>query len=540
MKKLFDKKMILIFVISLIVMLTVASILLYFFLTSERLIFKLVGEENIELGIYENYNDPGVIATVNKKDLSSDVTIDTSKIDNNHLGTYEVIYKIKYQDEEITLVRKVEVVDNEAPTLTLTGEEEVTVIEGNVYQDPGCVAVDNFDERIKDKIQVINHVNTNVVGIYEVVYKAVDNSGNASSLTRKVVVKPKEESISEGYLSLMDSNQVTSMTFIDEGIHLEGYVKDNNGTFKIKLCEDNKSNCTSYDVPKKDDYYYSGNIKLSNLNNGTYYMWISSKIDEKVLNKMDMQYRIARARIGDKLITFNYEHDNVKLIVDDFAYKYDILIDPGHGGTDPGAANSVTNEKSFNLIQSLYEKKRYEQHGLKVLMLRNDESYGIVMGESSWPPVRKKAYALGFYGVVSKITYSNHHNSSEDLSMSGWEIIVPANSSKDDLKKIYKIRDSWNNNYKTLENHIRVYTRNYNTGSIFTKENQEQYYFSDYYAVIRLPYQLFNIKNVLFEGSYLSNMNDFNWYYNDNNWKKLSEDKIKVYVESLGVKYIEP
>lgn len=540
MKKWLDKKIVIAFIITLVVMLIIASILLYFFLTREKLIFKLVGEEYITLNIYEQYNELGFIATNNDEDISNKVIVDTSKVDINKLGTYEVTYKIEYEDEEITLVRKVKVIDNKAPTLTLNGDSEITIIEGNVYQDLGCTVVDNFDERVKEKIQVVNRVNTNVVGVYEVIYTVIDDSGNSASLTRKVIVKPKEDNDTNDYLSLMDSNQITNMTFVEDGIYLEGYVKDNNGTFKIKICEDNKSNCTSYDMLKKDDYYYNGNIKLSNLNKGIYYMWVSSKIDEKVVNKLDMQYRIVRARIGDKLITFSYEHDNIKLIVDDFEYKYDILIDPGHGGTDPGAANSVINEKSLNLIQSLYEKERYEQHGLKVLMLRNDESYGMVMGDLNWPPVRKKAYALGFYGVVSKITYSNHHNSSEDLSMSGWEIIVSADSNEEELQNVYKIRDKWLNNYKVLDNHIRVYTRNYNTASIFTKENNEQYYFTDYYAVIRLPYQLFNIRNVLFEGAYLSNSEDFNWYYNESNWKKLSEDKIKVYVESLGVKYIEP
>lgn len=540
MKKFFNRKIIITFFIILGIMLLVASALLYLFLTREKVIFKLVGEKSITLNVYEQYNELGFVASINKKDISQNVVVDTSNLDSNKLGTYEITYKMNYEDKEIILTRKVEVVDTIAPTITLKGEKEVTVIEGNVYQDLGCIAVDNFDEKVNNKVQVINRVNTQISGIYEVIYNVVDESGNKALATRKVIVKPKDLDNSNNYLDLMTSNQVTEMHYIDEGIFIEGYVKDNKGSFRIKLCEDNKESCISYNMNKKDEYYYNGNIKLSNLDKGIYYMWIESKIDEKVVNKIDMQYRIARSKIGDKLITFNYEHDNVKVIVDDFEYKYDILIDPGHGGTDPGASNSVTSEKSLNLMQSLYEKKRYEEHGLKVLLLREDESYGMTMGDSAWPPVRKKAYALGFYGVVSKITYSNHHNSSDDLSMSGWEIIVPADANKEELQNVYTIREQWIKNYNVLDNHVRIYTRNYTNGVIFTKENEEEYYFTDYYAVIRLPYQLFHIKNVLFEGAYLSNMKDFNWYYNNDNWKNLSEAKIKTYVESLGVKYIEP
>lgn len=540
MEKILNKKNILIFVISLAIMLLVASILLYFFLTRDKLVFKLIGNEVLTVEVYEQYNEPGIKASIDKEDISNNVIIDDSNVDINKVGTYEVIYKINYDDKEFQLVRTVKVVDNEKPVLTLKGEAEVIVEEGNVYQDPGCNVVDNYDPKVKDKIQITNYVNTNEVGVYEVIYSVVDESGNKNSVTRKVVVKPKGDSKEDDYTSLMDSNQITNMVFIDDGIYIEGYVKDNNGNFKINVCKDNKKDCVNYDMNKKDDYYYYGNIKLSDLDNGTYYMWIESKISEKVIDKLDMQYRIVRSKLGDKLVTFNYDNNNVKLIVDDFSYQYDILIDPGHGGSDPGASNNIIDEKQLNLIQSLYEKERYEEHGLKVLMLRNDLSYGMTMGDSSWPPVRKKAYALGFYGVVSRITYSNHHNSSEDSTLSGWEIIVPATSSQEYLSNIYKIKDRWEKTYNTLEEHTRIYTRNYNTNSIFTKEDNNMYYFTDYYAVLRVPYQLFNVNNVLFEGSYLSNSKDFDWYYTNNNWKKLSEDKIKTYVEALGIEYIEP
>lgn len=538
MKDFFNKKNILIFIAILGTMLIVASGLLYFFLKSMTFTFKLVGDSSVTLNIYESYNDLGVKAYIKDKDLSNDVVIDTSLVDINKIGTYEVTYKIKYKDKEKTLKREVEVKDIQAPVITLNGEEEVSVTVGSTYNDLGGNVVDNYDEKASNKLKIENYVNTNLVGRYEVIYQVTDTSGNTSKKTRIVNVLPVDDTVND-ITGILESNLITSMKFIDNGISITGYVKDNNGTFKMKLCEDNKKKCISYEMNKIDDYYYDGSIDLSNLKNGTYYMWINSKIDEKAVNRLEMQYRIVRAKIGDKLIGFNYDNDNVKIKVEDFEYKYDILIDPGHGGSDSGALNSSIDERKLNLEQSLYEKKRYEEHGLKVLMLREDESYGMTMGDSSWPAVRKKAYALGFYGVVSKVTYSNHHNSSEDLSMTGWEIITSSDSSDDELEDIYKIGESWRKNYNTLEEHIRIYTRNYNTASIFSKENKEQYYFTDYYAVIRFPYQLFNIRNTLFEGCYLSNSADFNWYYNENNWKKMSEEKIKVYVEKLGKKYIE-
>lgn len=540
MKELISKKNIIITVVILVSILLVTSILLYFLLR-EKFVFRLVGEQKVTLGIYEKYEELGIEAYINKKDISKEVFIDVSRVDINNLGTYEVTYSITYKDKNYTLSRTVEVVDNKAPLITLIGNEEVIIKEGNPYEELGCSAVDNYDEKVNEKIQIINYVNTNVTGLQTVSYFVTDDSGNTSSINRKVIVVPKEYDNNEiDYVELMDSNRITNMRYINDGIYLEGYVKENNGEFSIKLCTKDKKKCISYEMNSNEDYYYNGNIKLTSLDNGTYYMWIKSKKEEKVNNYLPMQYRIKRSRIGDKLVTFYYEENNIKLEIEDFEYLYDIVIDPGHGGSDTGAQNSITNEKLLNLEQSLYEKMRYEEHGLKVLLLREDYSYGTVMGDETWPIVRRKAYALGYYGAVSKITYSNHHNSSLDKTLSGWEIIVSTNAINDDLKEVYRLKEEWNKIYNTKENHIRIYTRNYNTGTIFTKENNEKYYFTDYYAVIRLPYELFNIKNALYEGAYLSNYNDFNWYYKEENWKKLSEEKIKVYVESLGIGYIEP
>ena len=191
--------------------------------------------------------------------------------------------------------------------------------------------------------------------------------------------------------------------------------------------------------------------------------------------------------------------------------------------------------------QSLYEKERYEQHGLKVLLLRDDDTYGITMGESNWEPLDGKGYAVGYYGVVSKIVYSNHHNSSFNNTSAGWEILVPAGISTDLLDVEKKVASIWSDMYIEPTNpYYRFYTKDYENAECHNKINGEVYNFEDFYAVIRIPNKLFNVKNVIYEGAYVNNNNDMRWYYDSMNWKKLSEVKIKAYVESIGVTYIEP
>jgi len=93
---------------------------------------------------------------------------------------------------------------------------------------------------------------------------------------------------------------------------------------------------------------------------------------------------------------------------------------------------------------------------------------------------------------------------------------------------------------ESINPYYRFYTKDYETGTSSNKMNGEVYDFEDFYSVIRIPHELFNVKNVLYEGAYINNDYDMYWYYDSQNWKALSEVKIKNYVESIGVQYIAP
>jgi hypothetical protein len=148
MKDFFNKKnIIIISIISGVILLLITCLLLWF-IFKERFIFRLIGETNITLNVYEQYKEFGVEAHTKKEDLKETVVIDSSKVDMNNLGTYEVTYKVTYKEKEYVLTRTVDVVDNQKPVLTLIGGEEVVVKEGHAYNEQGCTAVDNYDEKI--------------------------------------------------------------------------------------------------------------------------------------------------------------------------------------------------------------------------------------------------------------------------------------------------------------------------------------------------------------------------------------------------------
>lgn len=106
-------------------------------------------------------------------------------IDVTALGTYELRYE--YSDLEITYSAKryVIVVDQTAPMITLNlGVDTIKV--GETWTDQGASAIDNSLESIT--VVASGSVNTNVVGTYEIVYTAMDSSGNTITMIRFVTV----------------------------------------------------------------------------------------------------------------------------------------------------------------------------------------------------------------------------------------------------------------------------------------------------------------------------------------------------------------
>lgn len=325
---------------------------------------------------------------------------------------------------------------------------------------------------------------------------------------------------------------VTYNTFTNKGFLL-----------KLKIETDIKPtlliNEKQYELTKLNNYNYEVNVDILDLPNGNYELYIKTNKNYPLINKLDLLEKINRAKINNKLVTFDYTN-NTTFKIENFNYEYDILIDPGHGGIDSGTVNKTTTEAKINLMQSLYEKERYEAHGLKVQLSRNDDSSGMMMGDNSWNRAKLRGYAIGYYGVLAKIIYSNHQNSGTNPKTNGFEILVSARLNSEELKPEIEIASDLMNVYPSdlLNNNFKMYSRNIETGNVHNKLGGKIYDYQDYYATIRLPLELFNVKTVTYEGAYMSNIDNFNWYYNNEGWKKVSEVKIKHYVESLGKTYI--
>lgn len=494
--------------------------------------FSLNDPEYITIGVNSQYEEKGARVSIDGVDYSDQVIIDSSSVDTSKVGTYHVSYTYSYDSNRVkTLYRTINVVDNEAPSISLLGSKVYTMLVNGDYEEAGVIVNDNSNENLLENVVIENNIDVTTPGVYDIKYTVSDSSGNSSSVSRTVVVKWNYSS----------DNSVLTNSFTDNGIYLTG-MTSGNFTYQMLLKNKNTGSENVIDVVSTGYNYYSLNLDVTNFENGTYEFYLIGDSYEPLASNMTSYNRIVRSHVGNKLVTMDYDKNIVNMTVEDFSYLYDVVIDPGHGGADYGATNGRYYEKSINLDLSLYEKKRFEDHGLRVLLLRDsDEDYGITMGDESWDIVERKAFAVGYYGAVSKIVYSNHHNSSSNSSSAGWEILVPSHATYDELAAEHNIADAWSDMYiRSVNPYYRFYTRDYETGTASNKMNGEVYDFLDYYAVIRIPNRLFGVKNVLFEGAYINNSSDMYWYYTCENYKSLSEAKIKAYVESIGVKYIAP
>ncbi|MCL1854035.1 MAG: DUF5011 domain-containing protein [Peptococcaceae bacterium] len=508
----------------------------------EEIRLEFEGESEFVINVGDEIPAPLVKVYVNDElaDRSFEVT---GMVDNSYPGVYEVKYALSGQE----LVSRVTVIDDIPPEIKLKGNKKTVLLEGEEYQESGYEASDNVDGDLTDKVVITGEVKA-AIGTYTLTYSVTDSSGNEAFAERTVAVNKKlvpqqaavEKKEPPKKTAEASSDEITSMSFTATGINVTAKYASSVESFS--LVNTSTGNETAYKVTKSDTTY-TALLNLTELANGTYDLYLNNSAGtrEKMVNKMEYIHRIGRAKIGGKLVTANYADNNVSITIENHAYKYDIIIDVGHGGVDPGAVNTYIKESVLNLEISRYEKERYQAHGLNVLLNRNGVDLELGMGPSPLVELHRRSYALGYYGAVSRFVYSNHHNSSTSATPKGYEIIVPAALPASDLAVEHAVANAWDKVFDLSgDSRNRFYTKNYDTDAYYNKRNGEVYTFNNWYAINRIPYNLFNVKASIYEGCYISNPSEFDWYYFKENWHVVSEAKIKVYVEALGKTYVPP
>ena len=101
--------------------------------------------------------------------------------------------------------------------------------------------------------------------------------------------------------------------------------------------------------------------------------------------------------------------------------NYKIVIDPGHGGADPGAVNGNLREKDFTLRVSKYMYDRFKDLGIPVKLTRDSD-------ETLSKTERVKRILNSFGNRDDVILISNHINAGggEGQSVTNISITIKA------------------------------------------------------------------------------------------------------------------
>ena len=106
----------------------------------------------------------------------------------NATGLFNITINVLLNNTPVkSLPISLEFKDRILPTLTLNGKQNMFLLVGQEYQEDGYLAHDNYDQNLF--VQIIGEVDYETPGVYQITYKAIDESFNESDLqTRTVIV----------------------------------------------------------------------------------------------------------------------------------------------------------------------------------------------------------------------------------------------------------------------------------------------------------------------------------------------------------------
>jgi len=139
------------------------------------------------------YEDNGTTAQAedNATATTSTETNTTTTGDTNTTGTNDT-NATEGNDENVTDNgddNTTTTTDVTPPVITLNGEANITLEQGEPYTELGATAVDAVDGNVS--VTISGNVDTNTTGMYTVTYTAKDSSGNSASVRRTVRVEQR-------------------------------------------------------------------------------------------------------------------------------------------------------------------------------------------------------------------------------------------------------------------------------------------------------------------------------------------------------------
>ena len=194
-----------------------------------------------------------------------------------------------------------------------------------------------------------------------------------------------------------------------------------------------------------------------------------------------------------------------------------IVLDPGHGGTDPGAIAGGIREDTVNFKLAYYAKQELEQYeGVKVYLTRYNDC----------PTIYDRVEVAKRYNA--DLLVSMHINSGGGGSANGAAIWVTQDTTK--VQYYQKAAEAAN---KILANISYLGIKN---NGVQTRSGQpDEWYNSgvvqDYYGIIRYA-QRVEMRSLLVEHCFIDNASDRNYISSDESIRRLAQADVNGIVEA--------
>lgn len=195
------------------------------------------------------------------KDITSKVTPSGSTIDTSKTGTYKIKYTVGNQN----YVRTVKVVDKNTTIKTpKIGKSNLAENKGTKYELP----------KVTDGKLTETNVNTDVIGMQNVIFTATDDNGNETKELRQIIIA---DNLAETEPSIFLKSNVVSSGYSLKDMVVALDKKDGNITSKVMVMENN--------IDVKNPGLYSVTFSLTdsdgNVVNHTFDMVVKDKDDEE-------------------------------------------------------------------------------------------------------------------------------------------------------------------------------------------------------------------------------------------------------------------
>ncbi len=304
-----------------------------------------------------------------------------------------------------------------------------------------------------------------------------------------LVVEQEKAKIEEYYIygtKLNMKGNLTADNLSFDEIDLVLYNEKDFISIPIKY-EQNVNTLSFYITDLINDGFYLDNIEISNYN---MFIRTSKKQEQEENDNKDEEvkytykyYQLQNDTKYPETIYYTMSKHNKKILINNksqiyetMAFTvtknedkdiYDIVIDAGHGGKDPGAVVNGYEEKNLTVDLAINLKDKLEKAGLKVKLTRDKET---LKDNEYFDEYGKGGRAQISHEVNAKYVFSMHLNSSESSNVHGLELYTPSNINYDFAKKLVEeILNNTNMDYssrKTFKVDNGIYTHNFTEDEI--------------------------------------------------------------------------